>query len=173
MINMKHTPKQGFSLVEMLIYVALMALIAVALVNSIMTITRSYNQLRVRAAIDASAATAFNRMILEIRNAESIDVATSTFDTSPGALGLNSTDSSGNATTTRFYVASGRLRLIVGTADQGPLTASTTAITSLIFRRLSTTTSEAVKIEMQIDGQSGHATKTGTYYSTVVLRGSY
>ncbi len=151
----------------------MLTLIMLVTVSIIINISGSYKRIKVVAALDSGASTALNRMILEIRNAKSVDTATTTFNTNPGKLGLVTSDSSGNPTTVQFYLTNGVIRLISGNLDQGPLTPSGTRVTSLIFRSLSTTTSQAVKIEMQVEGRQGKEVKTNSYYSTVILRGSY
>ena len=44
---------------------------------------------------------------------------------------------------------------------------------SLIFRRIATANSEAVKIELTVQDTSSTSTKTENFYNTVILRGTY
>ena len=165
--------KKGFSLIEMLIYIAVVSLMMILLVNTVLSIINAYSDLRLARNIETSATVSFDRMIREIRGAKSVDMINTTFGVNPGRLVLNTTDSSGANTTIDFYVDSNLLKVKEGGVYIGPLTSSTTIITNLTYTLLSTTTSKAVKIDMGLSSTRKSTTKTGTFHDTVILRGSY
>ncbi len=91
--------KTGVSLVEMLVYIALLTSVTTLVVNGLVTMSKSYTDLRLSKNITTSATTALSRMVYEIRQAQSVDATQSTFVTNPGQLTLNTTPASGVPTT--------------------------------------------------------------------------
>jgi Tfp pilus assembly protein PilV len=157
----------GFSLAEMLVYVFLVSLIILALINIVYSFSQSYKQLSAQASAENTALSALERMERDIHTATSVDTGQSTLNTSPGVLVLTI-----GTSTTKFYTSSGELRVNVDGVDIGPLSVSSATVSSLTFKLITTTQSQAVKIEMTIQGTSGSATVTKKYRSTVILKNS-
>lgn len=160
-------------MIELVIYVGILLTMAVAAVSSLIAIGRTYNTIQSAQRIDANAQIVLDRMGYEIRSASSVDIAQSTLGSSPGILQLNTTDDSGTAMTIQFFVSNQALRIKENGVDLGPLTASSVRVTSLIFRRITTTNSQAVKTELTLESGTGPSYRTKTFYTTTVLRGSY
>lgn len=169
----KNLRTTGVSLVEMLVYIALLTSVTTLVVNGLVTMSRSYTDLRLSKNITTSATTALSRMVYEIRQAQSIDAVQSTFVTSPGQLTLNTTPASGTPTTVRFYVQNGILRVMTGGVDEGQITLSNTSVSSLTFNRIQNSISQAIKINLTLQTTVGSKTKTETFYTTAVLRNIY
>ncbi len=162
----KHTIS-GFSLVEMLVYTALLVLILSVLVNVVFSFTRSYEQLGALRAAEHTGLTAMERMIRDIHTATSVNMSGSVFGTSPGSLSLIN-----GATTTKFYLDNGALKVDVNGLYSGPLSISSTLFSNLTFTLITTANSQAVKIDMTVNGKKGTVTKTKTYHSTALLKKS-
>ncbi len=163
----------GFSLVETIIYIGLLILIIVAVVNMLIGMSKAYGFMRLSTQIQTSAIDSLDRVVREIRNAKSVDTAGSTLGTSPGVLTLNSTDDTGSAVTYQFLVSGGVLRIKQNGVDQGPLTLPNVTVSNLVFQRMATGVSQAVKIEMTLVAGSGSMTRTAKFYGTAILRDSY
>jgi prepilin-type N-terminal cleavage/methylation domain-containing protein len=157
---------QGFSLIEMLIYLAILVVIFLLIVQTVLSYTRSYRQLFVLRALDRSAYNSFERMTRDIRSATSI-TSTST----AGTLVIAETSSSGVSTTTKFYISNGKLLVDVNNVLIGPLTVKSTQVTSLTFQQLAGTTS-AIKIDMALTATSGPVSRSKLFHTTVLLQGS-
>jgi len=170
---LKNSHKTGVSLVEMLIYIALLTSVMTLVINGLVTMSKSYTDLRLSKNITTSATSALSRMVYEIRQAQSIDTVQSTFVTNPGQLTLNTTPVSGIPTTVRFYVQNGLLRVMTGGIDEGQITLSGTTVTNLIFNQIQNSISKAVKITLTLQSTIGSKTKTETFYATAVLRNIY
>lgn len=164
---------QGFSLVEMVIYISIFALLAVVVINSFAVVIGSFNETRTNRDLLESGNSALERISREIRLAQSIDAAGSTFAVTPGILDLNSTDASNNPRTVTFAVSNGALNLTQNGTLTGNLLNDNVDVTSLIFRQITTTEGSAVKVEMVLEDQRGKARKSATFYDTVILRGNY
>lgn len=171
-LNIKNSA-QGFTLVEMIIYIAFFAVLSVSTVNATLLVMKSFYTLRISQNMNQSATTALERMSREIRNAYDVDTMNSTFGTNPGRLTLKTKDSLGANTTVEFYVDSAnQLNMRIGGVEQGLLVSSSVSLTNLVFHLITTTNSKAIKIDMILHDARSGVTKTANFYDTIVLRGS-
>lgn len=163
----------GFSLVEILVYIAVFAVLAVVVINSYATVVASFNETQTNRDLQESGNTVMERISREIRQASSVTVANSTLGSSPGILEMASTDYSGTAQTVKFTLASGAVNLYINGSLIGNLVGQNISATSLIFRRFTTTAGTGVKIELTIQDQRGKDRKTANFYNSIILRGDY
>ncbi len=157
----------------MLFYISLLSLALVVVSESALLMVRAATNLRASAHLAADASASFSRLTREIRGALSVADAGSVFGIHPGVLVLETTDAVGVPKTMEFKSLDGTLYLFENGISSGALTGSSTALTSLIFRKVATARSTGVKIEMTLRNAIGAASSTESFYSTVVLRGSY
>lgn len=172
-LNFPQKMQRGFTLVEMVVYAAILGIIAVLSISSMFAMTRAFTDLRVSRDLNSSATALFERLTRDIRGAYDIDAAQSTFGTHPGQLMLNTKDSGGVNTTVEYYVTGNRVYIREGGVDQGSIMTTGTTVSSFIVRQLSNINTKAVKVEATISASRGDITKTRNFYTTVVLRGSY
>lgn len=71
--------KKGYTLIEMLIYIALLGIIMVVIVGVFFTISRTNSRIVATIEINSNAYSAMERMIYEITNADNIYLPTSNF----------------------------------------------------------------------------------------------
>lgn len=166
--------KKGTSLIETLIYSAILGVVAVFTTSSLLVTMKSYSSVKLSRDINFSASTAIERMTNEIRLANSIDNAGSVFAISPGKLKVNTTDAFGAPTTIEFFLSGFGVFVKEGTNSPEALTASSTEILSLVFDKInSASTSSAVKISLTVKAKNGNLDRTEKFYNTAILRGSY
>ncbi|KND48027.1 MAG: hypothetical protein AB201_00295 [Parcubacteria bacterium C7867-006] len=161
--------KSGYTLVEMVIYVAVMSIVFLLIVNTVLSFTKSYKGIYVLRIVDGSAVDAMERMTREIRGATSVDTVNSTFGSNPGVLTLVSVSSS-NSTTTKFYLDNGVLKVDINGVYSGPLSGVGVSVDSLIFTKLDSGISTAIKIDMIVRGTAGQTTRTKNYHTTILLK---
>lgn len=177
-VNVSHDVKtipnlrSGFTLVEMIIYIAFFATLSVLALDSTLLVMKSFYNIRLSQNINQSATVGLERMSREIRNAYEIDTINSTFGTTPGRLTLKTKDSTGVNTTIEFYVSGSQLAIKEGGVDKGSLMTKNAVLTNLVFRQIANPNSRAVKIEMTIRDTRGVLQKDVNFYDTIVLRGS-
>ena len=161
---------KGYSLVEMVIYIAILSIVSILVINTVLSFTKGYRDVMALRMIDHSSIDVMERMTRDIRSATQIDNGNSVFGTNPGVLVLVSTVN-GVSTVTKFYLEKGIIKLDINGSYFGPLTLSNTTVNSLVFTKLDSGISSAVKIDMTVSSTAGGVTKTKTYHSTIVLRG--
>jgi type II secretory pathway pseudopilin PulG len=163
----------GFTLIEMVIYSALLAMISILTINAVLAMSRAADSFRGSRNIGLAADSGIERMVRDLRSATLINDAGSTFGANPGVLNMDIVDPDTSASSTvQFYLSGTALVRRLGGAVQ-ILTASTTEVTSLVFRKLTTAKSQAIRMEMTLRSGRGVSQKTENFYDTVVLRGSY
>ncbi|MCI5108292.1 MAG: prepilin-type N-terminal cleavage/methylation domain-containing protein [Candidatus Pacebacteria bacterium] len=159
---------KGYTLVEAVVYIAVMAILFIIISNSLISIIGTYKEFDTRRDLQSAAIFSFERLTREIREAESVSVAGSFFGTSPGILVLSKIEG-GNPVVLEFKLSGTSLHVYKDGADQGPLTASGVSVNSLIFNHSTNDHSELVK--MQLTLQSGELIRD--FYTSTVLRGAY
>lgn len=166
---------QGFSIIEVLIYIALLAGMCVAIVNTTLVLGRSLYTVRALNGLQTSALNSMERLTREIRGAKRVDdaVGESVFETSPGRLWVEGTDASGNPTRVEFALSGNALTMVRGGIALGSLMTDTVEVTNLVFHEMKLGTSTAVRVEMTLQSVAGKAVETATFSTTVVARGSY
>ncbi len=164
---------KGYSLIEMIVYLAIFTSVSVLVINSFITVLGSFSTTRTNRDLLESGAVVIERITREIRQAESIDTINSVFNSSPGALQLNSIDSGGSQMTIKFSVTNGAINLYEGGTLVGNLLGQNITATSLVFRRITTTNGEGVKIELTLQDNISKNLQTANFYNTIILRGGY
>lgn len=163
---------RGFTLIEIVIYVAILSLLAVVAANAILHINSALAEMRITRNLSSTEALAMERMIRLIRDAQIVNVAASVFDVSPGVLSL--TGSEAVPLTHVLSVSGGALMLQSGAAGPIALTPPGITVSSLVFRRIqSGAVSEAVRVELILEAASPRFTSRHTVYGTAILRNSY
>ncbi len=175
LISYKLQTDKGFTLMEALIYVAIIALLTVVVVNTAMVMTVTSAKARLKQNILGEGGVSLERLVREIRLADSVDVSGSTFGVHPGVLKLNTIigASDETSTTREFYLTGNTLMMKEGSDDAVPFTENIN-ITRLVFYHIDTaTTSKAITIEMTAEDTVRKLTESRTFYTTSVLRRSY
>lgn len=157
---------RGFSLIEMIVYVAILSFVMVFVVFSATYVGRSYKLLKSERAFAVSGSSAVDRIVREARDADTIDDAGSTYGTYPGEVTLQP----GNR---RFFVEEGVLKFQEGVLVAGALTTPDVEVTDFLVYKIITPHSEAMRIELEVQAQVGETVRSKRFFGGAVLKGSY
>lgn len=155
---------KGYSLLETVIYVAILAVITLSALGSVISIYQSFGKTRVERKLALNGDIAMERMIREIRSATATNIAGSVFSSNPGTLKLDSKT---------FFLSGSRLQIQDGANEPDNMTSSDVEVSGLIFYRSTATNSEIIKIEMTLESGAGKIFKSKNFYGGAVLRGIY
>ncbi len=158
----KRNKKNGYSVIEILVYLAIFTSISALVINLFITILSSLNVTNANRRLVEAGQISMDRISREIRQAQSID-ASSTSD----SLILNGDN------LINFRKENNELNLYKNGSLEGSLISDDVSVINLVFRPISTVESQAVKIEMNISYSKGGYTKSENFYNTIVLRGGY
>lgn len=163
-----HTTQRGFSLIEMLVYIALLVLLSGAVITSIFSLSDVFQRNTHERELADAAVLTLERISREARAATGFNLGASQFDTSPGAVALVD-----GPTTTVFSVSGDRMEVAVNGVTEGVLTPEHIAVENVIYSRLQSTSTEALRIALTLSIAEATASTTMTFYTTSVLRNSY
>lgn len=170
---MKTQNKKGFSLIEMIVMVSIVAFILVIVVNFLIIYARGYEAFQSSSRINVSGITALERMSREIKQAASVDSSASTLESSSGVLKLNTTTVSGDSATVTFSLIGDRVEIKQDGVVLGFLTRKNVSVDNLYFSLSTTTDATIVTTEINIETAYSTTTKSATFTTSNLLRGSY
>lgn len=131
--------KKGFTLVEMLMYVAIMVIVGSVMVVFIPQVTRKNAYIQAKGDVLDNMTSAMEIMAREIKNSSSVYASTTVFAVSPGQLSLEThynTITTEDTTFVDFYVDNNRLYVKREEQAAELLVSDKIKITSLIFTNL-------------------------------------
>jgi len=140
--------RRAFTLIEIIIYLAIVGMIAVTLVMYSISVSTSRSKAEVVAEVQANARFVLDVMRQKIRHASAINIGASTFDIHPGVLSVAMPSAPENPTV--FSLDNGRLRVAVGTNQAEFLTSDEISVTDLRFINLTDGPREHVRIFMTL-----------------------
>lgn len=167
--------KKGITLVELVIYIALLIAAVVLTVFIMVEVSRSYGKNRTDRLVGIAAETAMERIVREIRLACSIvsisspvpnSLTLSTFSSLEGA----GTCSSGPLSDRTILLDVNVIKISGNSLMPTGVTASSLEFTEITGDGAPT---KAVRIKMELSSGSGSYQVTRKYYATATLRGSY
>lgn len=154
----------GFSLVEMIVYIAVLLVISVASIQSMLSLDTLIKQYSAERQLTRSAITALERFIYDARDAETV------FSVTSGQYGDITFTIDGQQVS---YATSGdALHVSVAGVDQGPLTLSGVVVDTVAFYAYDDV-SEFARVELQLTSTVGEYSLTRTYRAGATLRESY
>lgn len=163
---------RGNSLVEMIIYIALLSLFVLLVVDVIVMMSWSYHRLVLARVISESSSLSFERITRELRTANNIDLAGSTLGASPGKITLQTSDTDGYAQTITFALENGVVNVYENGVLSGRLTQANATTTALTFSLYTGVTSKAVQVNMTIQAVSGIQIRTESFQTSIEMRNS-
>jgi len=156
----------GYALIETLFYIALLAIFSIAIVNSIIIMTKSFKETTLQAEL-MQGGTIIERISREVRQANSIATISST------SLKVNTVDGDGNPKTVEFLLSGTDIQFLENGALTGNLNTGNVIIGGLSFEQILTTNGVAVKMTLTLSSSHDKLLRESDFYDTVVLRGSY
>jgi prepilin-type N-terminal cleavage/methylation domain-containing protein len=144
------TYRNGFSLVELILYIAILSIVVSAVTLSGTTLLRTYVRMQATQELAQAGASALERISREIRFASAVDIGQSTLGSNPGTLALTTRNASGTAMTVRFSVSGGRVMYRENAGTLIPLTHAGVTASNLVFTRASNSETQAVRVDLTL-----------------------
>jgi hypothetical protein len=171
-MKIKHIKRQGFSTVELLIYVTGLAVLGAVLSLMIVQFYGLYREITALPHADRIGLLTVDRITKEIRSADSINMLESQFGTTNGVLQLTSI-SEGASVEKRFYLDGGVITYQEDDEDPLALSSRNFNISNFTFIPVVTPVSEGIKFNLEIEFQTRNATETKSYTGFAIVRQSY
>ena len=168
-----HQTKRGFTLVEVIIYLSITMMLSVVLVNSFLIVMRAFNAAQAASVVSVEASSILERTVREIRNANGVDVGASTFGSDPGTLVLNTVDVNGGAATVRLWSDGTDIFVQNVSGESSKLSSPGITVGRFEFNRFSTSTTDAIQIDLVLSATRGRTTIQKEFHTASVIRGAY
>lgn len=162
--------KKGFSLLEIVVYIAILVLMVGVILDITVSVVRSQRAIKASKSIENSAIVSIERISREIRKADSIDTVTSILDSNPGRIVLNGKDPNGNPRVVEFYLDASTIFLKENGIDLGPISQPDARVNSLVFRLFSNSDLMGVRTETAIESGTSTHYRADNFYSSATIR---
>lgn len=142
---------KGFTLIEMLVYIAILIIIAFVLTAFIFWTISSNTKIKVKHEVLDNTRRAMEIMTYEVKEAKSVYTPTSVFGLSPGQLSLETTHNLPNEEKTTyldFYLCNQQICLKRENNEPIAITSDKTIIDNLVFSRVLASSTETVQINL-------------------------
>lgn len=167
----------GISLIEILIYVALLGALSVFVTNSLIQIAGTYGRVRAEREVLAGARTVLDAVAKSTAAAEEVYTSTSRFNSDTGQLSLVTVLGATPGHTTAyvdFWVDGGRALSRAEGGSPTTLTVASVRVVKFRFERLVQGLGrEAIKATVQVDSANPRFPASVTLNATTALRGNY
>jgi len=157
---------KGYVLLETVFYILLFAIISIAVINAMITMTKAFKETLIQSEL-MQGGNVMERISREIRQAYGINSIT------VNSLKINTKDNNGVNKTVEFLLSGSDIRLLENDVFTGNLNTSNVAITDINFTQINTLKGTAVKISLTVKSNHDLQDRNETFYDTVVLRGDY
>lgn len=167
-----HTYNQkptGFTLVEVLVYLAILVLVSTAAVSVMVSFSGVVSEQRTKARLITTGQTTLERVLRTVKNADAIDALNSTFGVSPGALTVLATDGSSKT----FSLVGSVVQFTETGSPSVALTGDGVHVSNLQFHFYDNGVTELVRMAITMTATSSEQVHTETFYGAMVIRGSY
>ena len=166
MKNKIRKTKGGYTLIEILFYIALFSVLTLAIINSFITMTKAFKEISIQSDLVQSSLV-IERMSREIRQAYGINsIVTSD-------LKLNTKDEADNNKTVRFVLSGTNIQLYENDVLTGNLNTPNIQAVDLSFAQITTVNGNAIKVSLSVKSGRDTTNRVENFYNTVLLRGDY
>ena len=169
--------QQGFTLIETLVYVALLGIVSIFITDSLIKIVSTYQRVRAEREVASNARLLLETVVKNISTAQEIYAPTSRFNNNSGQLSLiTPLDPTSQHTLAYidFWNDAGQLLMRREGTAVAVLSSATANVTQFrverIFQGLGR---EAVNISLSVSYAPIPSTASTTLFATISLRGNY
>ena len=157
---------KGYTIIELLFYIAFFAVLALAVIDGMITMTRAFKETTIQSEL-LQGGNIMERISREIRQAYGISSITAT------DLVLNTKDASGANKTVEFTFSGTNVQLLENSILIGNLNTPNISVNAMTFTAINTNKGKAVKVFLTTKSNNDKLNRTNNFYNTIVLRGDY
>lgn len=159
---------RGFTLVEMLVYLAIFMLVSTASVTFLLSLNDFVSQYRIETALYKSGTNAMEQVVLSLRQADDVDLLNSiTNSPANGKLAVVN-----SASSTVFVLSAGSLDMTINGVDFGGVTDDDVTVSGFTVYHYTLTEGEFVRVKLSLTATVNSITKSITLYGGSVIRGA-
>ncbi len=161
--------KSGFTLVEVLIYIFIFIVVSGATLGLLFSMNELFVQYKLKQDLISSGTTAMERILLEIREADTITLAESTIASS--AVGVITLEN--NSDTIKIQKNGNQLEIYKNDVFDGLLNKTTVNVTGATFYHYQLNGTDLIRVSLNLQASNGNQTEDWSITSGAIIRGSY
>ncbi|MBI4134543.1 MAG: hypothetical protein HY471_00335 [Candidatus Sungbacteria bacterium] len=169
--------RRGFTLVEIIVYIGVFALVSVFLIRTLLVVHAAYRKLQSERDVASAARSAMTALSREIREAKSVYTPTSILNDPHGQVSLETSVAPVSAEAKNFadfYLDNGRLYVKREGAASFPLTSEAVEVQEFNVARLVFEGRESVRVTIRIVSRMpGQFIASSTLATSFTPRGNY
>lgn len=162
----KRTSQLGLTIVEFVVYIAVLVIVMVASVSYLFSIQGILTEYQLETQLYRSGTASMEQIVLTLRQADSFDAIDSVTASANGVLVVE------NASTTQFARVGNELQLEIDGVSYGDITGEGVLVDGFTVYRYRTTAGEFVRVVLELRATEGASTRSETFYGGSVLRGA-
>lgn len=170
----KKNNKTGFSIVEIIIYFGLLAVISTLVTTNIISLFKNYNIVRSNQEIEYNAINIIDKLTRDTRDAASINITDSSFSVAQGTISLHIASSTNDnaSNTVKFYLNNNKLKYMKDGVDFGNISTNAVNVSNFRIYYISASSTEAIKVELTLDTipHLNSSSISKNFYTTILLR---
>jgi len=159
---------KGFSLIEILFYVSIFAILSLVVINSMVVMTKAFRETTINRDI-MQAGNIMERISRDIRQSNTI----LSMNVNGTNLELNTLNQAQVYEPVKFMYSGTDIQVYENNVFIGNLNSPDIAVTTLTFDPILNTVAGAVKMSMTVRSNHYGSTRAEDFYNTVILRGEY
>lgn len=168
MMKHSHIHHAGFTLIEMLVYLAIFIVVSVAAVGFLLSLDDLIDQYRIETALYRSGTNAMEQILLSIRQGDRVDlINTIQHASSTGKITLENT-----STSTTLTKSGSELLLEINSVEYGNVLNSNITVEDFTVYQYSLGDGEFVRVKLELSATQGSTTKSATFYGGASVRGA-
>ncbi len=160
-MNSKILKQNGYSMVEIIIYLALAVIVSVFVIDNLITLFRNYSLVKQNQEVEYNAINILDKITRDTRDSKNVIVGQSLFEIPQGYVTLN--NASG---TISFYLENNRIKYMKDGKLIDNLSNKNVSVNNFKIFYINSTTTEAIKIELGINTELVYK----NFYTTIQLR---
>ena len=166
--TIKSDSSKGFSMVEILVYLAIFLVVSTASVTFLISLNEFVDQYKVETVLYRSGTSVMEQIILGARQADNVDLVNTTEDDpTNGKLTVEH-----GASSTSFTLNAGTLELTIDGNNLGDMTTSNVTVDDFTVYYYPLTVGEFVRVRLSLSATVGSITKSITLYGGSTVRGA-
>lgn len=161
--------RSGFSLVEVLVYLAILTLVLNVMIGSLVLMAQMQERVVAGKVLDRSANLAIDRITREIKKSEGLDMSGSVFQDPDGVLLLEQADEGD----VEFYLSGDNSLYMEKDGVTRRLTHSDVSLESFYIEEVAAGETQAVRVRLFFRAPYSDGSIDQRFYTTAILKDSY
>ncbi len=174
MNKIKIKNNKGFTVVEIIAYFSILAIVSTLVITSIINLFKNYNIVKINQEIEYNAISILDKLTRDVRDANKINIQNSSFSVAQGSVSLDISSSTNSLITNnvKFYLENNKIKYMQDSVYFGNLSTNSVTVSSFKIFYINASSSEAIKVELDLSANANPGINPiyKKFYTTIQLR---